>query len=53
MGEQENREEQESNPSAKKGRGSKRKVASQYNTVSTLCSVASLLFSHNLSGYCI
>ncbi|KAH1266996.1 ATP-dependent DNA helicase DDM1 [Glycine soja] len=43
VGEQENREEQESNPSAKKGRGSKRKVASQYNTRKAKKAVAAML----------
>ncbi|RDY07314.1 ATP-dependent DNA helicase DDM1, partial [Mucuna pruriens] len=43
-GEQENGEEQESNPSAKKkGRGSKRKAASQYNTRKAKRAVAAML----------
>lgn len=46
-------EELESNPSAKRGRGSKRKAASQCNTVSTLCSGASKLFSRKLACHCI
>ncbi|TKY70376.1 ATP-dependent DNA helicase DDM1 [Spatholobus suberectus] len=43
-GEQENGEEQENNPSAKKkGRGSKRKAASQYNTRKAKRAVAAML----------
>ncbi|KAH1157921.1 hypothetical protein AAZX31_11G065700 [Glycine max] len=44
VGEQENREEQESNPSAKKkGCGSKRKAASQYNTRKAKKAVTAML----------
>lgn len=37
----------------KKGRGSKRKAASQCNTVSILFSEAFLFFPCNLAGHCI
>ncbi|CAJ1930102.1 unnamed protein product [Sphenostylis stenocarpa] len=43
VGEQEKVEELEGNPSAKKGRGSKRKAASQYNTRKAKKAVAAML----------
>lgn len=46
--------EEESNPAVKKkGRGGKRKAASQCNTVSTLCLCGFLLFSCSQQGHCI
>ncbi|KAL2348508.1 hypothetical protein Fmac_002508 [Flemingia macrophylla] len=49
VGEQENGEEQEVNPPGKKGRGSKRKASSQYNTRKAKRAVAAMLNRSNES----